>query len=109
MKLIENKIYLIQNDYFEEYNEKYFRSLQSLVYTHSTHRMDDGVRHFFVNPIEDFHDSVANHSLSTSVFENEHQFLKYTLSEAERVDKVMDTFIQNKIKKSQETNPEEWI
>ena len=109
MDLIFGKIYLIHTKYHEIFNKEYYDDLTPMVYTHNIVIFGEGLRYYFEEPIEGFVDSLSWSSLSDCVFENEHQFLKHTLSESSRIHRSTDSFIQNKINKSQEIHPEEWI
>jgi len=107
--LENNKIYMIQNEHYEEWNLDYFESLKPLVFTHTTHRMDDGIRYYFEDPLTDYRDSVDQWSIKNYVFENTHQFLKYTVMEAKRITKPIGIDLQKIIDESKEDYPEEWV
>jgi len=104
-----NKIYLIQSGYFSIFNKEYFNSLQPMVHTHTTVRLDDGKRFYFHCPIEDTDSSADEWSIHNEVFEDEDEFLKYSVGEALRINVKMDSYFKDLVDKSKTKNPEKWI
>ena len=104
-----NKIYLIHNNFFSVFNKEYFEALTPMVHTHTTHRMDDGKRFYFECPLEHLHDSVDQWSIKSTVFEDEDDFLIFSVYEANRISNEMDDYFKGLVKKSKEKYPEKWI
>jgi len=109
MDLINGKIYFVHTAYHEIWDKEYYDDLIPMVYTHNTHRMDDGIRYYFEDPIEGLVDSVSEFSLEKTVFLNEAKFFKYSLRESKRISTVIGPYLNNLIEKSKESNPEDWI
>ena len=109
MDLEIGKIYLVHCGYFSMIGEEYYEALQSLVYTHTTNRMDDGLRYYFHNPITEYRESVDSWSLRNSVFTTDQQFLRYSLNESIRTNTPMNNFFKGKINESKSKEPELWL
>lgn len=104
-----NKIYLIQQGFFQVYDKEYFDSLIPIVHTHTTSKMDDGERFYFEDPLEGTTDSVDSWYIDSAVFEDEDVFLKFSVYEAARINVVMDDYFKNLVRCSKNNYPEKWI
>ncbi|RLC47951.1 MAG: hypothetical protein DRH57_03120 [Candidatus Cloacimonadota bacterium] len=104
-----NKIYLLQRGFFQTFNKDYFESIIPMVHTHTTHRMDDGERFYFMCPLDDIYESVDEWSISSNVFEDEDAFLKFSVYEASRINVQMDDYFKDLVEQSKLKYPEKWI
>ena len=109
MKPEINGIYLIQENYASSFDEDYYETLVPMVHTHTTCRMDDGTRYYFECPITNASTSVDSWSLKSNVFDDEQDFLVYSVGESLRLNKPMDDFFIDLVNKSKEEFPEKWI
>ncbi len=105
-----NKTYLVHNGYFPTFNKEYYEALIPMIYTHTTHRMDDGERFFFKNPLDDkMFVSIHKSSLKNDVFTDKNDFLKYSVYESNRISNKMDEYFLGLVEKSREEQPQKWI
>ena len=109
MDLETGKIYLLHCGYFPTWDTEYYDALVPLVFTHTTHRMDDGIRYYFEDPIGEYRESVDQWSLKDSVFTSTDKFLRFTVYESERVGQKLGDNIIKLIETSRENSPEEWV
>ena len=104
-----NKIYLIHEQYYEVFNKDYIDSLFPMIFTHQTHRLDEGIICHFDCPLTEVHTSLSEFSINNSVFESKAAFLKYSFKYAELNKIKMDDYFLNAVTASQEKYPELWI
>ncbi len=104
------------------FDEDEFNNLKYLKLSHLTHRLDDGIKYYFINPETSEKYSVVEKFIIINAWEMKYLvfptidlFLKNIVElscstiELNSHGYDFDDFMKNKIKESQERNPEIWI
>lgn len=122
LDFIEGQLYWVLTDTSHSLciNKGHFEDLKYLVLSHTTHRMDDGKKWYFENPIEDHGYTIIDEwGIDQWTFKSQDEFLKYLTIHVENLNTdrdgvkkplyYFDDFVKSKIKESQERSPQLWI
>jgi hypothetical protein len=124
IELVEGKFYWVLTDTHHSLCldiHHYFNDLKYLELSHTTHRMDDGKKWYFKN-FEDGEDPyvvIDEWGIEQWIFKSQDDFLKYLTVHVDNLNSMRDSEeqpmyyfddeLKQKIKESQEENPEAWI
>lgn len=119
MKLKVDNYYWVwvNTDTLELIDKSCIDNLQYLKLWDITHRLDDGIKYYFINSIDNTKPVVIldDWQVSDQVFKSQDNFLKYLVEFQNKMNlknnfnMQFDDNMRNKIKQSQERNPELWL
>lgn len=117
-KLNINNFYWVwvNTDTCERIDSSCFDNLQYLQLWDITHRLDDGIKYYFINSKDKTKPIIiSDWQIDDQVFKSPDEFLKYLVGFKNKMNlknnfnMKFDDIMKNKIKESQERNPELWI
>lgn len=106
----------VNTDTCEKIDSSCFDNLQYLQLWDITHRLDDGIKYYFINSKDKTNPTIiSDWQIDDQVFKSQDDFLKYLVTFKNKMNlknnfnMKFDDIMKNKIKESQERNPELWI